>query len=66
MPLMIRQILVVGVELGNAETPVALMGIPADEIDHVFEFVPIGSAVTGFRPVPLPRSVRDLPVTVSL
>ena len=42
----------------------ALVMVPADEVHRVAEVVPVGAAVTGFTPVPVPGAVQGLGVAV--
>jgi hypothetical protein len=61
----IGEVLVVGIPLGDADSPVRIVGVPTDEIDGVVEVVAVGEAPARVFLISLPGAFECLCVAVS-
>jgi hypothetical protein len=61
----IGEVLVVGIPLGDADSPVRIVGVPTDEIDGVVEVVAVGEAPARVFLISLPGAFECLCVRFS-
>jgi len=61
---MVRQVEIISVFTGDIALPVAPITVPADEVHHVPEIIPVGTPVPGIPDIDLPGFLQGLGVTI--